>query len=392
MDFNHEIHLSHFQLRNLMACGFRDHVFYAGTSKIMQYTPMKGTNPTIPASTVLDLTNPEVQPHFGYSGGIQISTMTVAHDVLVAGGFCGEYAILNLKADKHTRHTEGLIVDYPNSITNHVQVHLSRTSSLPQAVFSSNDNGLRVLDINTNKFIAEHKYENAVNASAISPDRRLRVIVGDTQSVMICNAETGEVLQQLEGHRDFGFACDWADDGWTVATGNQDMQVKIWDARKWKDNQGLASPLTTIAAEMAGVRNLKFSPVGSGRRILIAAEQADFVSIINAQTFSSKQTLSFFGEIGGVDFTNGGQDLFLGNCDNMRGGIMEFEKCGVADEALSGLEGEDELKSRARDAAGTCGYDWDSSDESTVRHTKSQGTVTQRRRKPALLGITLPPF
>ena len=49
-----------------------------------------------------------------------------------------------------------------------------------------------------------------------------------------------------------------------------------------------------IAAEMAGVRKLKFSPLGSGKRVLVAAEPADFVSIIDAATFSSKQTLSFF--------------------------------------------------------------------------------------------------
>ncbi len=117
----------------------------------------------------------------------------------------------------------------------------------------------------------------------------------------------------MDGHRDYGFACDWADDGWTVATGNQDMQVKIWDARKWTSSQGLAQPVATIAAEMAGVRKLKFSPLGSGRRVLLAAEPADIVSVIDAETFTSKQTLSFFGEIGGIDFTNGGCDLLVAN-------------------------------------------------------------------------------
>ena len=131
-----------------------------------------------------------------------------------------------------------------------------------------------------------------------------------------------------------GFACDWADDGWTVATGNQDLQVKIWDARKWTTSQGLACPVATVAAEMAGVRKLKFSPLGSGKKVLVAAEPADIVSIIDAETFASKQMLSFFGEIGGVDFTNDGQDLIIANCDNMRGGIMEFERCNLASEGL----------------------------------------------------------
>jgi WD40 repeat protein len=383
MSFNHDVHLSHFQLRNLMACASRDHIFYAGISKVMHYTPTSRSNPRGVTSMAMDLTNPMVQPYHAFSSGVQISTLTIGHDVLVAGGFCGEYGIVNLRASRESTHAEGLISDHPNSITNHVQVHLSRSSSLPLAAFSSNDNGVRLLDINTNRFVAEHKYDHAINCSAISPDQRLRVLVGDAQNVMICNADTGEVLHELDGHRDFGFACDWADDGWTVATGNQDMQVKIWDARKWTNSRGVACPVTTIAAEMAGVRKLKFSPCGSGKRLLVAAEPADFVSVINAETFASKQTLSFFGEIGGVDFTNDGQDLFVGNCDWMRGGIMEFERC---DFASSSLSGPDERGERRGDW-----YDWDAEDEGVGRRSRGRGTAEQQRR-PARLGTTMAPF
>jgi hypothetical protein len=387
MNFNHDIHLSHFQLRNLMACASRDHVFYAGVSKVMQYHPTNRSNSKAANSMAMDLRDPIVQPYHAFSVGIQISTLTVDHDILVAGGFCGEYGIVNLRASRDSKHAEGLISDHQNSITNHVQVHLSRTSSLPIAAFSSNDNGVRLLDVNTNRFIAEHKYDHAINCSAISPDERLRVLVGDAQNVMICNAETGEVLQELQGHRDFGFACDWADDGWTVATGNQDMQVKIWDARKWTNSQGIACPIATVAAEMAGVRKLKFSPSGSGKRLLVAAEPADFVSVINADTFASKQTLSFFGEIGGVDFTNDGQDLFIGNCDSMRGGIMQFERCNLARDALAGF---DELEERR--GGRTYGYDWDAEEGHIARHPKRRGTAMQRWRKPAMLGTTMAPF
>ncbi|TAQ83042.1 hypothetical protein B7494_g8634 [Chlorociboria aeruginascens] len=328
MDFNQKVNLSHFQLRNLIASPSRDHIFYAGRSQILQFNPL--TNNPSP-SVAMDLRNPEIQPFHSYPGGVLISTLTAKHDILVAGGFCGEYGLINLRAHKDARHTEGLITDDQNSITNHIQVHLPRNSSLPVATFASNDNFVRILDVNTNKFISEHKYDQATNCTAISPDRRLRVLVGDTRNVMICNAETGEILQELEGHTDYGFACDWSENGWAVATGNQDMQIKIWDARCWK------RPVNTIAAEMAGVRTLKFSPLGSGRNVLVAAEPADFVNVIDAETFESKQTLNFFGEIGGVDFTNDGQDLIVANCDTMRGGIMEFERCDVAGDALYGL-------------------------------------------------------
>jgi WD40 repeat protein len=346
----------------------------------MHYTPTSKLNPPSAASVAMDLTDPIVQPFHSFSNGIQISTMTVGHDILVAGGFCGEYGVTNLRSSQSARHAEGIISEHPNSITNHVQVHLSRSSSLPIAAFSSNDNGLRLLDVNTNKFVAEHKYDHAINCSAISPDQRLRVHVGDCQSVMICNADTGEVLQELEGHQDYGFACDWADDGWTVATGNQDMQVKIWDARKWTDSSGTAYPVASIASAMAGVRKLKFSPCGSGKRLLVAAEPADIINIINAETFETKQTLNFFGEVGGVDFTNDGRDLFVGICDRTHGGIMQFERCDFASSALLGLE---EWDGRSSDP-----YDPDAETMGVRQRSRARGTVA-KERMPARLGTSV---
>ncbi|PVH85823.1 WD40 repeat-like protein, partial [Cadophora sp. DSE1049] len=384
MDFNHEINLSHFQLRNLMACASRDHIFYAGRAQILHWNPHSGSpHPDV----AMDLTNPTVQPaHFitGPTRGIQLSTLTVDHDILVGGGFSGEYALANLRAQKDTPHTEGLVTENANSITNHIQVHFAPNSNAPLVAFASNDNYMRVLDVGTNTFIASHQYEQAINCTAISPDQRLRVLVGDTRQVMICNAETGEILQGLDGHRDFGFSCDWADDGWTVATGNQDMQVKIWDARMWTNSSGLARCVATVAADMAGVRKLKFSPLGSGKRVLLAAEPADIISVIDGESFTSKQTLSFFGEIGGVDFTNDGQDIFVANCDDMRGGLMQYERCGLATHGLYGLEDYNprrKSRSRRRDE----GHDWKRTDEEVVRHPRAKGTEEQRHRRIAKL-------
>lgn len=427
MDFNHKAHLTHFQLRNLISCVSRDHIFYTGRSKILRYNPT-GSKDT-PASVVMNLENPTVQSSHAshYQGGTQISTLAAGHDILIAGGFCGEYALTNLKSHKSTKHVEGLLTDEANSITNHIQVNLSRSSSLPIAAFASNDQGFRILDVNTNQIIAEHKYAHAINCSAISPDQRLRVMVGDTRQVMICNSDTGEILQSLEGHRDFGFACDWADDGWTVATGNQDMQIKIWDARKWTSSSGVSEPVTTIAAEMGGVRKLRFSPVGSGKKVLVAAEPCDFVNIIDAQSFTSKQSLDFFGEIGGFDFSNNGQDLLVANCDPMRGGIMHFERSDLAGDDrhqfknidVSDLVGygqhgfaaskcadltNDALRGTVRKSACTVraapnkprprssGHDWLSEDEDLACHPKARGTVTGRKRKAAELGISIGHF
>ncbi|KAH8603068.1 hypothetical protein B0O99DRAFT_588118 [Bisporella sp. PMI_857] len=393
MDFDQEIHLTHFQLRNLLACVSKDHIFYACRSQVLRYPYSRGGGQGTQPSVVMDLTMPTVQVH--NMAGIQVTTLTAAHNVLIAGGFHGEYAAVNLRSEKSSKHCEGILTDDDNAITNHVQVHLSRHSSLPLAAFSSNDKELRILDVNTNKITARHSYDYAINCSAISPDQRLRVLVGDSRKVSICNAETGEVLQSLygdQGHRDFGFACDWADDGWTVATGNQDMMIKIWDARMWKTSRGDACPVATIAAEMAGVRKLKFSPIGSGRRVLVAAEPADIVSVIDAETFGTKQSLSFFGEIGGFDFANDGQDLIIANCDSMRGGIMHYERCGLASESYASFEDASSSRGMARwgysGSAGLAGSDW----HGVATNPSTRRPQTHRRRRPAQLGINIPPF
>lgn len=389
MDFNHKINLAHFQLRNLVACTSKNNVFYAGESRVYQMNPIYRQK-----FTRMDLTEPEVQSSHGLPwSSVQISTIAADHGILIAGGFHGEYGMMSLN-QPDAKHVEGLVVDHPNCITNHMQVQISRQSGLPEAVIASNDHGLRALDCTSNKFVKEHSYEQAINCSAQSPDFRLRVLVGDTCDVIISNADTGEVLQRLDGHDDYGFACAWADNGWHVATGNQDKLVKIWDARMWTRSDGKGKPLTTISSTMAGVRSLKYSPLGSGKRVLLAAEPADILSVIDAETYTSKQTLDLFGEIAGADFSPDGQEIYVGVHDDLKGGIMEFEKCGHGrtfehrrlfqrrqdNSARTGSEDEE------IDMLDTAGLDWKQNPEDTIRRPNKIRTATHRRRRAARLG------
>lgn len=390
MNFKHKIHLSHFQLRNLIACSSRNNVFLAGHARVIQTNPNYGQR-----CIAMNLSEPEVQPTHGPAwAAVKISTIAAKHGILIAGGFHGEYGMMALN-QPDSKHVEGLVADHPNCITNHIQINLNRQSGLPEAVIVSNDNGIRTLDCTTNKFTRYHEYEHAINCSAQSPDHRLRVLVGDTCDVMICNAETGEILQKLGGHCDYGFACDWADNGWHVATGNQDKLVKIWDARMWKKSDGKPNPLATIASTMAGVRSLRYSPLGSGKRVLVASEPADIISVIDAETYESKQTLDMFGEIAGTDFSPDGQSIFVGVHDNLRGGLMEFEKCGFGRsyehesifrkrdlevDMYDSEEGDESMEDMA------AGLDWKKTMADVVANPKSKRTATHRRRRAARLG------
>ncbi|CAH0001068.1 unnamed protein product [Clonostachys byssicola] len=312
-----DVLLSHFQLRSVLACPSRSQVYYA---------TRRGINRLNPVSKRTDLAM-NVR-----SFGSPLRTVTAldaTSEVLVGGTFNGDYCIKPIHAEDTQRPSEGRITGDSGSITTHIQIHTTRRSSSPVAAIASNDNGLRMLDLTTEQFISESFYPSALNCSAISPDRRLRVLVGDTPKISIVNADTGAVEVTLKGHRDYGFSCDWSDDGVTVATGFQDRRVKIWDARKWTDSSGNSTPVMSILTELSSARSLKFSPLGSGEPVLVAAEEADYVNIIDGKTFRKKQTIDIFGEVGGVAFTEDGQQLNVLVSDTRRGGLIQFDRCGL---------------------------------------------------------------
>ncbi|CAG7556860.1 unnamed protein product [Fusarium equiseti] len=315
-----DVYLAHFQLRSVLACPSMSQVYYPRGDGVNRINLASG-------QTELALHNNHIT-----GLGALISTLDANHGALFAGTFNGEYYLKSLESDDKKDYSEGTVTEHMGGITNHVQIYKPRQSSGPVAAISSNDHGFRLLDLNTEQFVMQSRYRFPLNCSRISPDGRLRVMVGDDFKVLITDADTGEIQQELSGHRDYGFACDWSDDGWTVATGFQDKGVKIWDARRWCDSRGVSTPLCTIRSEMAGVRNLRFSPVGSGERVLVAAEEADYINIINAQTFGKKQTVDIFGEIGGVAFTNDGQDLNVLVSDRDRGGLLQLERSGLGPE------------------------------------------------------------
>lgn len=256
----------------------------------------------------------------------QITTLAASGNVLVAGGFEGEYCVANLTSSESVKSITGSIrdpsVERASYITNHVHLFHSRSSYTPQGVLCSNDGGLRILDCETSTFRSHFSYSTAVNCSATSADGRLRVVVGDFNETLITDAETGKPLQTLNIHEGDAFACAWADDGIHVASAAQDSTIAVWDARYW------AQPVAMVASELSIPRVLAFSPIGSGPRVLVTAEADDYVNIINAQTFESKQVFDFFGPTAGISMTPDGQSLFVANADRRFSGIIELERTG----------------------------------------------------------------
>ncbi|KAF2013377.1 WD40 repeat-like protein [Aaosphaeria arxii CBS 175.79] len=316
LNTNHQVFIPHFQLRNLLTATSHDDIYYAERDLVLRTDASGGA-----ATVIQNLTKERFE-----GNRFTITTLASSDDVLIAGGFEGEYAVTHLSSCIDTPTTIGHINcrsrESKSHITNHIHLSHSRHNYSPQAVLSSNDNRLRVLDICTDTFLDCFTYTHAVNCSATSPNGQMRVVVGDFRETLITDARTGRHFEALRTHTDDAFACDWADDGIHVATAAQDSTIVIWDARNWR------TPLKTMRSELSIPRTLKFSPIGGGPRTLISAEADDYVNIINAQTFESRQVLDFFGRVGGVSMTPDGSSLFVANTEPTFGGIMEFERCG----------------------------------------------------------------
>lgn len=332
MNTRFESYLSHFQLRHNIFASSKNALFYnrrprenygygysmpgvKPRAKIMCFNPGTGTD-----ECAMDLTI-----HIDKNRDIprleRPTTLTADHGVLVIGSFEGVFALKSLGARFESRPTTGVICSNgDNGSTNHIHNFLDRNSGLPQAAFSSNDMSVRVLDCTTSKMVRAHFFPYQINCSATSPDGRLRLLVGDGCDPIVSNAETGEVLAKLPDHTNFGFACAWAPDSITMATGHQDGFVQVWDARRMTES------IARLPMEMSGCRTLQFSPLGGGKRTLVIAEPADFVHVVDAQTYGSKQVIEFFGEIAGISITPDGQKLYVANQDPRYGGLMEFDR------------------------------------------------------------------
>ncbi|TID16408.1 WD40 repeat-like protein [Venturia nashicola] len=315
MNTNHRTIIEHYQLRNLLVSTSHNDVYYVSRSRVLHTSPTSAY-----ASCAMDLADSPASSM--QSSGMRITALASAENTLIAGGYGGEYAIQNLSSEYGTGQIKGRVSCVTSAIANHIHTFKSRISGYPQAVFCSNDSYIRVLDCYTNQFMSPMRYDNIVNCAATSPNGRLRVVVGEFEGAIIVDADSGRALRQLDGHNTHGFAATWADDDIHVATAAQDCHILVWDARNW------SLPLADIACEGTSATSLQFSPVGGGKRALLAAEAADIVNIIDADTFDRKQVVDFFGDVAGISMSSDGSEFYIANSDRRFGGLMTFRRSG----------------------------------------------------------------
>ncbi|XP_065880887.1 uncharacterized WD repeat-containing protein C2A9.03-like isoform X2 [Euphorbia lathyris] len=246
---------------------------------------------------------------------VQISTMAVKDNLMVAGGFQGELICKYLDQPGVAFSTK--VTTDENAITNAVDIYHNPNGSV-RIITANNDAHVRIFDAESFACVNRFSFDWSVNNTSVSPDGKMLVVLGDSTEGLIAEAHSGKVTQSLRGHLDFSFASAWHPDGRILATGNQDTTCRLWDIRN------LSKSLAVLKGNMGAIRGLKFSSDG---RFLAMAEPADFVHVFDTQSGYLKcQEIDLFGEIAGLSFSPDTEALFIGISDRTYGSLLEFNR------------------------------------------------------------------
>ncbi|KAH1065322.1 hypothetical protein J1N35_030309 [Gossypium stocksii] len=306
----------HFQLRNLLWATSKHDVYLMENYSVMHWSSLlhKGEE-------VLNVAKPIV-PNLKHPGllsqqlsRVQISTMVVKENLMVAGGFQGELICKYLNQSGAAFCTKLTTDD--NAITNAVDVY-NNPSGAMRVMAANNDAKIRIFDAETFASINRYSFNWSVNNTSVSPDGKLLAVLGDSVECLIVDAQSGKVTNSLKGHLDYSFASAWHPDGHILATGNQDTSCRLWDIRN------LSKSLAILKGRMGAIRGVKFTSDG---RFLAIAEPADFVHIFDTKLgYVNCQEIDIFGEIAGVSFSPDTEALFVGVADRTYGSLLAFNR------------------------------------------------------------------
>ncbi|TYI75976.1 hypothetical protein E1A91_D06G044800v1 [Gossypium mustelinum] len=303
----------HFQLRNLLWATSKHDVYLMQNYSVMHWSSLlrKGKEVLNVAKPIV----PNLKRQSQQLSRVQISTMAVKENLIVAGGFQGELICKYINQPGVAFSTKVTTDD--NAITNAVDVYLN-PSGTTRVMAANNDAQIRVFDAETFSTLNRFSFDWSVNNTSVSPDGKLLAVLGDSTDCLIADAQSGKVTGTLEGHLDYSFASAWHPDGNILATGNQDTTCRLWDVRK------PAQSLAILKGRMGAIRALKFTSDG---RFLAMAEPADFVHVFDTKSGYVKcQEIDFFGEVAGISFSPDTESLFVGVADRTYGSLLEFNR------------------------------------------------------------------
>lgn len=303
-------------LRNLLWATSKHDVYLMQNYSVMHWSSLLRRS-----KEVLNVAGPIV-PTMNHRGSlsqtisrVQISTMSVKDNLMVAGGFQGELICKYLNQPGVAFCTK--IVNDENAITNAVEIYKASDGST-RFMTANNDSHVRVFDTEKFALLNNLSFPWSVNNTSVSPDGKLLAILGDSSDCLVADAQSGKTIGPLKGHLDYSFASAWHPDGRILATGNQDTTCRLWDVRN------LSESLAVLKGRMGAIRGIKFSTDG---QFMAMAEPADFVHIYDTRSdYSKAQEIDLFGEIAGISFSPDTEALFVAVADRTYGSLLEFNR------------------------------------------------------------------
>ncbi|XP_058207677.1 uncharacterized WD repeat-containing protein C2A9.03-like isoform X2 [Rhododendron vialii] len=319
--------IPHFQIRNMVWATSKHDVYLMSHFSVTHWSAL-----TCNKTEVLNVSG-HVAPCEKHPGSLlegftrtEVSTLAVKDRLLVAGGFQGELICKNLDRPGVCFCTRTTDV---NALTNVVEIYNSQSGAVHFAV-ANNDCGVRDFDMEKFQLSKHFSFPWPVNHTSLSPDGKLRIIVGNNPEGMLVDSGTGKMVASLVGHLDFSSASAWHPDGLTFATGNQDKTCRIWDARN------LSKSVTALKGNLGAIRSIRYSSDG---HFMAMAEPDDFVHVFDAKSgYEKEQEIDFFGEISGMSFSPDTESLFIGVhtaieirlaigvCNRRFDGLLEFSR------------------------------------------------------------------
>ncbi|VVA95693.1 unnamed protein product [Arabis nemorensis] len=305
----------HFQLRNLLWATSKHDVYFMKNYSLTHWSSLlqRGkevlnvARPIVPTMTQHGLLSRSLSR-------VQISTMAVKDDLIVAGGFQGELICKKINEPGVAFCTKLSSAD--NDITNAVDIF--NAPSALRVITANNDCTVRLFDATNFAFLNSFAFDWSVNNISASPDGKLVAILGDSPECLLADAGSGKVIHGLEGHLDYSFSSAWHPNGQILATGNQDTTCRLWDVRN------MSQSLKVLKGNMGAIRALRFTSDG---RFLAMAEPADFVHVFDTEAgYTQCQEIDLFGEIAGISFSPDTEALFVGVADRTYGSLLEFNR------------------------------------------------------------------
>ncbi|KAM1247887.1 hypothetical protein TB2_043900 [Malus domestica] len=306
----------HFQLRNLLWATSKHNVYVMQNFSVMHWSSLLRRGKEV-LSVAKPVVPTEKRPGLVVRplSRVQISTMAVKENLLVAGGFQGELICKHIN-QPGVAFCSKLTTD-DNAITNAVDIFQNPAGSM-RVMTANNDAQVRVFDVQNFTCLNCFSFDWSVNNTSVSPDGKLVAVLGDSTDCLIADAQSGKAVGSLKGHLDYCFSSAWHPNGQILATGNQDTTCRLWDIRN------LSESVAVLKGRMGAIRAIKFTSDG---RFMAMAEPADFVHILDTQCgYVKEQEIDLFGEIAGISFSPDTEALFVGIADRTYGSVLELDK------------------------------------------------------------------